>query len=114
MHIERLEKHIEETGLLGISGAIFVEHTTPKGILRKPNTTVRDYCENSGACHNITGEDYAEELMNMINAPSVRIVAECDKCFAFLDEDEIKTHTCISKGTQTIEEILEECNVHRK
>lgn len=91
-HIQKLKEHIEQEGILGMSGAIFVDHINPKGRLLEVNSTVERYCEVMAKLEGCTVEEYAEELYNLITAEGKLVVGECDKCFAFILEDE--EHIC--------------------
>ena len=90
---------VKNDGLLGVSGAIFKTHESPNGkFVYKANTTPERYCEVMGEIHGVSAEKYADNLLNMMDAPSEKIVGECDKCFRLLTESEAETHQCDGEG----------------
>ena len=93
--LEELKKRVEDEGILGISGGIFKDHSNSKASW-KANTTVENYCGTMGAAHNLTAEDYANELLNMMDAPTQEYIGECVKCMKMLfegDEDHVANCT---------------------
>lgn len=91
-YIQKIKEYIEQEGILGISGAIFEDHISPKGKLLEANSTVERYCTEMAKLENYTTDEYAEELYNLITAEGKLVVGECKKCFAFILEGE--EHVC--------------------
>lgn len=98
-NLEKLKKHIKDTGLLGISGNIFVEHTAKRldaaagafvDKTIKPNTTIENYCKSYFP--ELELEAAATLVLGMITAKGKKVVGECKKCFAFILEGE--EHVC--------------------
>ncbi|MFK5951018.1 MAG: hypothetical protein QM500_19875 [Methylococcales bacterium] len=89
-------QRVEKNGILGVSGAIFKDHKNPKGGKYKANTTPEQHCQEMGDLKGVSAEMYADELLNIMDAPAQTIIGECKKCFKFLTENEI--HECDGDG----------------
>ena len=94
-HIQKIKEYIDQEGILGISGAIFVDHISPKGKLLEANSTVERYCEEKAKLEKCTVEKYAEGLYDFITAEGKSSIGECERCYEFILEGE--EHVC--KGT---------------
>ena len=93
--LQEFADRVESEGILQLSAGVFKDHEVTfceKKSIRKANTTPEDYCKEMGAAHAMSAEEYANELLSFMDAPRKRIIGECDKCFAFLVENE--PHTC--------------------
>ena len=70
--VKEFVDRVETTDLLQLSGAVFVDHEVSwkgKKSLRKANTTPEEYCRVMGERNNMTTEEYANELLNFLDAP---------------------------------------------
>ena len=66
---------VEREGIVGISGANFKDHISPNGKFEyTANTTPEEYCKHKGEAQGMTAEEYANELLNIMDAPSEKIV----------------------------------------
>ena len=75
-------ERVERDGIVGVSGSNFKDHKSPNGRFSyKTNTTPEQYCVDMGAYHGVSGEEYADQLLSVMDAPSQRLVGECKKCF---------------------------------
>ncbi len=93
--LQEFAERVESEGILQLSAGVFKDHEVTffkTKSIRKQNTTPEKYCESMGRAHNMTAEEYADELLTFMDAPRKRITEECDKCFALLVENE--PHAC--------------------
>jgi len=89
--IQELERRIESEGILQLSSGVFKTHDTHLGVVHK-NTTTHEYCAAMGGINKVSAEEYAGELLRIMDAPTRKIIGECRVCFAFICEDE--NHIC--------------------
>jgi len=103
---EELEKCLEDQGIVQISGGVFKDHESPTGKKYKANTTVKQYCNALGEYNDVSGEEYALELLAMQQAIAAGkgqlVVGECRKCWAFILENE--EHVCKEDSPETEQE----------
>ena len=82
-------ERVERDGIFCVYGSNFKDHKSPNGKYNyKTNTTPEQYCRDMGESVGASAEEYANELLNMMDAPSQKIVGECEKCFKLLTEFE--------------------------
>ena len=67
-YIQQLTERVEAEGTLQISGGVFKEFEsvrieTGEKYMRQPNHTVESYCEEMGKHCKTSGEEYARELL---------------------------------------------------
>jgi len=107
---EELENIFEEQGVVQISGGVLKDHTGKRLIPNddpdakpeyrtfpiKANTTVEQYCNRLGEMHNVSGKDYALELLAIEKAiasgKATEVVGECRRCWTFMYKNE--EHVC--------------------
>ena len=75
-HVQQLTERVETDGILGISGAVFKplqqrNFVTGEMYTRYPNHTVESYCEEMGKHCGTSAENYAAELLAMMDAKDI-------------------------------------------
>ncbi len=100
--IKELKEHFQKEGLVGVSGAQFVDCGT-----RKANTTVEQFCIDGGKETGTSPELYALEMLAIERAPKKLIVGECMKCNEFIYEGDGNQHTdCKPYPKYTVKETI--------
>ncbi len=84
--LEEFCKRMEDDKVIQISGGVFIDHTRPNGQKIKANITPENYCISMGNIYSTSAEEYADELLDFLDAPTQEIVGECPYCYAFLIE----------------------------
>lgn len=91
-NIDKLRKHIEETGILQLGHFVTKDFVNSKGNNIHAVQTLEEYCEDMGKMSSQTADEYAASVLEFITAPTKKIIGECKTCYAMLVEGE--GHVC--------------------
>jgi len=94
--IHELARLIKKEGILGFSYATFKATKDIHGNIRLPNYTVGQYCIQEGLRCGVTGENYATELLQIMQQVAGgnyrEFDGECSQCWSFTYKGE--EHIC--------------------